>query len=350
MNKIIGLDITEKEYRDLPYPSYSLLSDVSKNGPQVIGGARNTDIGELDGVIVGKIVDSILTDKKVPENLFKVKKTPSGKVKAILKALAYNAEMMPNPNKLLSKENEEIIDNICEKVKYLKTKESRLKGIKNYEDYYEVIKKVIKENKYNPDENNASLEDSMIVSDYLYNVSVYLAKKLKKEFEYFFGDKINKSREVFYQVKIIGEIKNVKFKGMLDGLVIDHVNKTIIPFDLKTGSYPANKFIEKGLIGWNYYIQAALYTALLEQYIDTHHPEYKEYKMDSFKFIYADRLNSKETLYFDTKNIENFNDSAMNKNLLQNISTFEEYEIKSVSDLIDVYKKHIDDNSGDRKV
>ena len=27
----LGLDISEKEYRDLPYPSYSLLSDYQKN-------------------------------------------------------------------------------------------------------------------------------------------------------------------------------------------------------------------------------------------------------------------------------------------------------------------------------
>ena len=48
---------------------------------------------------------------------------------------------MPNTEKLLSPENEDIIDRICDKVGYLKSKPSRLKGIKNYEDYYETLKK-----------------------------------------------------------------------------------------------------------------------------------------------------------------------------------------------------------------
>ena len=81
----IGLDISEENYRDLPYPSYSLLSDIAKNGGEIVNGRRNEDVNEMDGVMVGKLVDNLLTENKYPDNFYVVKKIPTGKAKDVLK-------------------------------------------------------------------------------------------------------------------------------------------------------------------------------------------------------------------------------------------------------------------------
>ena len=167
----LGLQVSEKEYRDIPFPSYSLLSDISKNGTSVIGGARNTEIGEMDSVIFGKIVDSLLTDKKDPDNLYVVTKSPTGKAKAIIKALASYSHLMPNKHDIFHEDNKEILDGICEKLNYYKNYETRLKGLKNYVDYFNTYKRIVL-NKIK-DENKPKPEDCVIVSKYIYSSSTF---------------------------------------------------------------------------------------------------------------------------------------------------------------------------------
>ena len=79
------------------------------------------------------------------------------------------------------------------------------------------------------DEESPELEDCVIISNYLYNISTFIAKNLKKTFPYFFDEKMYPGRDIHYQVKITGKIKGVEFKGMLDGLIVDHDRKKITP-------------------------------------------------------------------------------------------------------------------------
>lgn len=271
----IGLQITEESYRDLPYPSYSLLSDIKKVGGEIaVGGVRNPNINEMDGVMVGKLVDNLITENKMPDNIVVVKKTPVGKVKDIIKVLAKTREYHPNKEDLFHTDNIELLDKICGQVRYLKDKDKRIAGIKNYQDYYNALCN--------------SPQGSFIISEYLYYGALKVVKLLKDEYpmlvkpeEYGF--------KIIPQVKLLGEFNKTKIKGMLDFIVIDNKNRTIIPYDLKTGSGKSENFFETGYLGWNYYIQASLYLELLKEELKSH-PIYKYYKVDNFRFMYASRM------------------------------------------------------------
>lgn len=278
-NTNIGLfNISELEYRDLPYPSYSLLSDIRKNGVNVIDGTRNLDINELDGVMVGKLVDNLLTEDKLPDNFYVVKKKPTAKAKMIIKSLAKLHYLLPNKDIIFSEENKDIILKLCNAAGYYMPKKNdttqkRLDGLINYQDYFDILVK--------------APQNSFIISDYLYYESKQVVKVLKEEFPWL--DNPREGIEIIPQIKLLGEVNGIKIKGMLDFIIIDNINKTITPYDLKTGSYPAKDFIEKGYLGWNYYIQASLYKILLSNEI-AKHPIYKDYKVQEFSFMYCSRM------------------------------------------------------------
>jgi hypothetical protein len=290
----IGLLISEDEYRELPYPSYSLLSDIKKVGGEIaVGGVRNPNINELDGVMVGKLVDNLVTENKMPDNIIVVKKTPTGKVKEVIKALAKYNKYLPNKEDLFHIDNLDVLDKLCGQVRYLKDKDKRILGIKNYHDYYKALVDAPK--------------GAFIISEYLYYGALKVVKLLKEEYpmlvtpeEYGF--------KIIPQVKLLGEFNKTKIKGMLDFVVVDDANKTIIPYDLKTGSGKSDEFFTNGYLGWNYYIQAALYTELLKEELKSH-PIYKDYKVVNFRFMYASRMELTTTVMVVT---ESMHESAIN--------------------------------------
>jgi hypothetical protein len=78
---------------------------------------------------------------------------------------------------------------------------------------------------------------------------------------YFVRQKIHE--ELLLQVPIYFTLDSVECKGLLDGIKIDHQEKTIEPFDLKTigksvYEFPAN------YLTFGYYTQAAFYTYAIQ--------------------------------------------------------------------------------------
>jgi hypothetical protein len=289
----IGLQISEQDYRDLPYPSYSLLSDIKKNGVEVIDGVRNTDIGDLDGVMFGKLVDNLLTENKLPDNLYIVDKKPSGKAKEILKALVKNISKMPNKRSLFHKDNLDIINNVCKRLKYHKAgkkdnfddtseslKNKRISGLKNYSKYCKVLM------------SSKNIDDDFIVTSYLYNEALKVVQVLKTEYPFLTDGTV----QIIPQVKLCHHVSGVMTKGMLDFVIIDHKNKTITAWDLKTGSYNAEDFVEKGYIGWNYYLQSSLYLELLWNELKLH-TKLRGYTLCNFHFMYCGRFEKKPALF-----------------------------------------------------
>ena len=272
----IGLDINEKDYRSLPYPSYSLLSGLSKNGPLSMYGTK-LDISDLDSIIIGSIVDSLVTDGKVPDNMVIIDKKPSNKALAIIKSLADRKDLK-DPY-LLSVKNEKQIKEECDALEYYKTSniKDRVGYLKKYNKY---VKAIVEHG-----------EDAMIVSSYQYNEALALTNALFTKFPFL------TESNIIPQVKIIGEVNGIKIKGMLDFIVIDHENKNIIPYDLKTGMGVHNNFFENGFINWGYYIQSSLYKELLTQHIRAYHVEYNDYTIDNFRFMYCGRKDRLPIIY-----------------------------------------------------
>lgn len=91
--------------------------------------------------------------------------------------------------------------------------------------------------------------------------------------------------EILRQVAVYFEYMEEKCKGLLDGILIDHKNRTIQPYDLKTTGKSVYEF-PSSYLQWGYYRQCAFYELALrseaspvKQYID------EGYTMLDFIFI-----------------------------------------------------------------
>ena len=70
---------------------------------------------------------------------------------------------------------------------------------------------------------------------------------------------------------------------MFDLIIVDHNNKTIRPCDLKTTGKDEHEFC-KSFIDWKYYLQATMYTAILQDIISK--DEYfKDFTILPYEFI-----------------------------------------------------------------
>lgn len=102
----------------------------------------------------------------------------------------------------------------------------------------------------------------------------------------------SKFHEILKQVPIYFEYKGERCKGLLDGILIDHENKTIQPYDLKTTGKSVYDFRESYL-QFGYYRQCAFYELAIQtenspvkQYID------EGYKILDFIFIVVENKKS----------------------------------------------------------
>ena len=270
MIKNLGLNITEQEYRKLSYPSYSLLSNISKYGPDAVYGIK-PDISDLDGIVIGSLVDSMITDGKDPEDLVIIDKKPSGKSLEILKNIAKRTDLV-DTDYILSPKNTKIIEEELDNLEYYKTSayKTRLQKLKNYRKYAKALS--------NP--------KSFIVSEYQYSEAETVSERIKIRYGHLFNE------DTLTQLKITGTVNNVELKCMLDFVVVDHKNKIMHPYDLKTGINPHFRFFEEGFLGYNYYLQSSLYRYILEQNV-----LHLGYEVDNFRFLYCGRSDKLPIVY-----------------------------------------------------
>jgi len=83
--------------------------------------------------------------------------------------------------------------------------------------------------------------------------------------------------EVFNEMVILYEMDGIKYRSMLDKVVVDHKNKTIQPWDYKT-SYNIETNWEYSYMSNGYYIQVGLYALALKYWV-------KEHKLDGYKIL-----------------------------------------------------------------
>jgi hypothetical protein len=93
--------------------------------------------------------------------------------------------------------------------------------------------------------------------------------------------------EKLYQLKFKCTHNDVDYRGMLDLTVIDHRNKIIHPYDLKTTGHPEHEFF-KSFLKWGYQCQGRLYTRLIEENIKDD-PYFKDFTVSTFKFIVVNK-------------------------------------------------------------
>ena len=126
-------------------------------------------------------------------------------------------------------------------------------------------------------------ETRRIVSKDIYYMAKAMAKGLTENEYTSHIFESSKENELISQPVIIWN--NGKYKSKLDFIKINHKDKTITPYDLKTSAFPAADFRAQ-FYKFRYYIQSSMYTDALREWAFTHHPDYT---LKPFQFIVVSR-------------------------------------------------------------
>lgn len=107
--------------------------------------------------------------------------------------------------------------------------------------------------------------------------------------------------EVISQKMILGEISGLPMKMMSDRIIIDHDDKSIIPWDLKVmGNIDIFSY---NYLKLRYYLQLGVYTTLLRQ-------EYPTYAVEPLRFLKVDKYRYMDPLKVKTSE-QHYNDALL---------------------------------------
>lgn len=121
-----------------------------------------------------------------------------------------------------------------------------------------------------------------------YDTVMHCKKRIEEnEFTAPFFHNSNPNIELLHQHGIYFMYKDVECKALLDGLMIDHENKTIQIFDLKTTGKSIHDF-PISFTQFGYHRQASFYIAAVDSWIMESRPELSSYQFLPFKFIVVD--------------------------------------------------------------
>lgn len=296
-----NLPISEQDYRNLDYPSYSMLSSIANDGIDVMFGEKNKGFNLIFGSLVDDICfmenEYVLSKyhcKTAPEN-------PTPNVKQIVDSILSNID---GSGKNFGLEEEFLIpqrtgsygtrEDLWEYKDEILDTAKRLGKYKNYTEE-KILKTVIEKGK---DYFRDILESQgkVAVKPDMWHKAFNTATTLMTHpfsSKYFVEDT---DIELIYQFKFVTKVNGIDTKGMLDVVRIDHKNKIVYPVDLKTGEPQAEKF-EHSLLAYNYYIQAALYREALKSIVASD-PDLKGYVVAEFEFLYISKMNVNKPIIY----------------------------------------------------
>lgn len=267
------LTIPDHEYRAIPAFSYSLLKSIDEEGPQALIGGKQISGPALE---FGSLVDILLTDPSRKDEVFwtktLVKPTASLLVLAdsILTALFIE-----------DKGVEDLTDGVINA------------HIVNLGLWTTIKKESVLKEKYDNDVFWTYLAESLaakgkiIVSQETLEAAEHCASVLlTHDFTRGFFEERD-GVEILKQASIAYKFRGTVGKARIDLLVVDHNTKTIHIFDVKTGGTLPSKF-EQSFYHFKYYLQAVSYS-LAVQSVVVNNPEFADYKIDTFKFLYISK-------------------------------------------------------------
>lgn len=269
----ISWNVPESVYRADSALSQSTLGTYEREGFNNL--KHLFDKKESPSLTFGSCVDSLITGGVDEFNeRFKVIDTNlKPEVMIICKTLAERYSHYDN----FSQIPVEIVSSVAKECNFWTadkwSDQARYKGLLkagNVSDYYEAIKQV----------------DKIIISSEMYNDAIACVEALKTNILtaglFADNDELSPIRR-YYQLKFKGTHNNVRYRGMLDLVIVDYEDKIIYPYDLKTSSSPEWDF-EHSFLKWGYSIQARLYWRLLKANM-MNDPFFKEFKLADYKFI-----------------------------------------------------------------
>lgn len=263
---------TEEEYRESNAMSYSIFKDVYDN-PEILTTPRKDKKEEW--ATFGSLVDMMLTSDNVDSKIIVNDTVPTDQYKAISDYIIKNSLDIDS---LTDLQVEECYTNTESKVNWgIPVKKQKI--LDNCKSYIDLIK---------------SSENKLIISSDFFNeatlnANVFLTHRWTSHL--FMSEVEQKANniEILYQYKIKYLFLDILFKSMLDVVLINHTEKIIYPYDLKTGSDYPRTFLTNAVYKYKYMYQAALYKEGLQLFIESI-PEFAGYKVADFRFVYVSRL------------------------------------------------------------
>lgn len=110
--------------------------------------------------------------------------------------------------------------------------------------------------------------------------------------------------DVYNKCAILFTYMGKEFKGELDKFIVDHKNKVIRPYDIKTTGFVEwwiSKYLEN-----KYYLQTGMYRIALRAWADEN--GYEDYEIGYMQFVCADSINYYKPLIYST-NSDNYEDA-----------------------------------------
>jgi len=279
--KDYSLNMSEKDYHAYPAWSYSMIARYAREGFGAIATLHNP-VEQNDSMRFGSLFDCMLTRPKDVMNEFTVGTKVPPAEKAVLDALV----QISSADKYI-----EVTDNELEAAIAAANYQPRWKfqtqkeHIDEFGSYYDICK-----------------SGKTIVSeeDWRDAVDMYNAIKNDEYLSQHFCRKSTEEVEFIYQSQfkidyLTGNHGMVELKIMPDLLEVNHTEKTIQPWDVKTSSVPAYDFVQH-FVKFRYDIQASLYSDVLQAIINKI-PEYKDYKILPYLFMDISRTDKVPVTY-----------------------------------------------------
>ncbi len=267
------LNITESEYRGLPMPSYSLLKKLDDSGPRSVNRKHVLDSEAID---FGSLLDCRLLCPSEFNNKFYFDATekPTGQV---LDLADYIFNNVPD---VVSEDNDELdiltVNKISSDLNLfgsIKDLDKRIAKFNNdlFWNYLKAKQDAAGKIVFTPDTLQEVNDAEQILKTHPKTAHLFTPTK---------------GVEVMTQVMIVSEVSGIVTKIMIDYLRIDHNNKVITPYDLKTTDVRQANFPQH-FKKMKYYLQGGLYKLGLINYCRD--VLQIGYAIDDFKFIVYSR-------------------------------------------------------------
>lgn len=271
---------TELEWRHSGGYSYSKLARFWREGPQSL---LTRQVVDNEGVRFGSLFDCLLTDRNSLNSRFLIcdYKKPSQKLIDIAKFLLENHKDTTTISEI-SDTDILIAVNIFD---YRPTNADKLRISKAREalsEYYRILtisgsKTVV---------SSKDLEDAEKCVEALYHHPY-----TKGIFNRTVDERLLGEIEILYQVHLKTLWEDKLIKGILDIIRVDHKNKRIYPYDVKTSGKPKEKF-ESSFLSFNYYLQANMYTHIIKSIIEKD-DYFKDFTVADFEFLVINRYDKR---------------------------------------------------------
>ena len=323
-----NLSMTEGNYRDLEVPSYSMLSSISKQGLDVVGGVKQSF-----NLKFGSLVDCMCFEPERVDELFtrgSNAKPPTQNVRVICDSILN----VINKPSTIPQNSGPFIRKSPKKVVTLSSYSAQIvvaaKTLKVYTSYNDqrIITTVIKAGSEYFKDKIESFGKTLIKNEMWEHAAITANTLITHRFTAKYFAKGLKDVQIFYQYKFDTKVNGRRVKGMLDCLVVNHKQKLILPIDLKTGESPCKDFPMLYTMH-RYYIQGALYREALKTIVDNDF-ELSGYTVKEFEFVYISKLNPGRPMRFVVS-------EDMHQLALNGFTDRHGVEYQGVYELIDLY-------------